>query len=132
MTVVETSLAPECARCANWIGSRISEPCHRGLADEVLAQNAPFRFQAYLVDAAHRIRAGLTCHKFVVEDVIDPEVRAAVRILIEQREEPWRGDCLYCVVLNHVIVAAQVHLDAVTEHHEDVAVCNEIVVGLLR
>jgi hypothetical protein len=83
VTVVETALAAACARCANWTRSRLSEPCHRGLADEVLAQNAPFRFQAYLVDATRRIRAELTFHKFVAEDVICPDIRAAVRVLIE-------------------------------------------------
>ena len=99
---------------------------------KVLAQNAPFRFQAYLVDATRRTRADLTGKTFVAEDVIDPEVRAAVRILIEQREEPWRGDYSYSVVLNDVIVAAQVHFDAVTDRYKDVVICKEIVVGPLR
>jgi hypothetical protein len=46
------------------------------------------RLVTFLVDAASRVRADLTGHKNVAEGVIDPEVRVAIRILIEQRKEP--------------------------------------------
>jgi hypothetical protein len=75
------------------------------------------------VNAARRTRADLTGRKKVAEVVIDPDVRAAVGILIEHRVEPGRGGCgRYCVVQNEVTLVTQVQFDAVTEQDEDVVI----------
>lgn len=85
------------------------------------------------MDAVCGTCADLSREKHVAEGVSDPEVRVAVRILIEQRIEVGLGGCGYRrIAQDYVFGTSQAHLDPVTEQHKDIAVGDEISVPAYR
>src|SRR5271167_1149811 len=91
-----------------------------------------FAFKSWLMEAVLRTRDDLTGSENVAEAVVEPTIRTALWILINQREHIRGRRDGYSVSDDNVVPAAHVDFDATAAFVEECTVCNEVEVGAVR
>src|SRR5277367_1586799 len=91
-----------------------------------------FALKSWLLEAVRRTRADLAGRENVAEAIVEPNMRTAIWILIEQREHIRGRRDGYSVFDDNVAPAAHVDFDATAAFVEECTVCNEVEVGAVR